>query len=385
MTMRTIILKVHLYLGLFAATFLVILGVTGSIIAFEEDTELWLHHQLHYVSPAGKELSEGEIIEKVSRAVAPAEVVFAQGFQQPDRTHILLTIERKSSDSQMESGGNWRNWVARGGGRAAVFVNPYDASIVGRYTDVPQNQKILAKIHQFHMRLAPDPRSWAPFSNFTRQIVDYSGLALCLLVPTGVILWWRTKRARIRWDTTWFRTCFDIHHAVGIYAAFFLFVAAVTSVVISFESVNHAIYSVTGSAHAWHSGGPGSAPSHGAAPTTVDKAIEIARDQIPEAAFDGIALPRTPGQSFVVLMRVPEEVTPAVHSSVVIDQFSGKPLQVLNFKKDDLAYRIMRLNRAIHTGDVFGVPSRFVASASSLLLVVMTITGLVIWWKKLAV
>ncbi len=37
MTMRGILLKIHLCLGLAAALFLVILGLTGSVMAFEDD------------------------------------------------------------------------------------------------------------------------------------------------------------------------------------------------------------------------------------------------------------------------------------------------------------------------------------------------------------
>jgi uncharacterized iron-regulated membrane protein len=33
--------------------FLLILGITGAITAFEQDAELWLHRQLHYVRPGG--------------------------------------------------------------------------------------------------------------------------------------------------------------------------------------------------------------------------------------------------------------------------------------------------------------------------------------------
>ncbi|MBI3208229.1 MAG: PepSY domain-containing protein [Candidatus Solibacter usitatus] len=386
MTMRIIFLKIHLYLGLCAAIFLVILGVTGSITAFEESAELWLNGRLHYVPAAGKPLSEGELIEKVNRAIAPAEVVFAKRFQDPTRSHIMLTIEPNVTLSASEaSSANWRNWVARGNGRAAVFVNPSDASLLGRYTAVPANQKILSKIHQFHMRLAPDPRSWGTFGKIGREVVDYSGLILCFLVPTGVVLWWRTKRGRIKWSGQWFRVFFDVHNVAGIYAAVFLFIAAVTGVVASFDSVNKAIFRVTGSTQVWHSGGPDSVPVVGAVPISTDQAIGIARQQLPEAEVDGVVLPRAPKQSFIVLMRVPEEVTDSVHSSVVVDQYSGKPLQVLNFKTDSFAYRVMRFNRAIHTGDIFGMPSRIVASVSSLLLVVMAITGVVIWWRKLAV
>ena len=36
------------------------------------------------------------------------------------------------------------------------------------------------------------------------------------------------------------------------------------------------------------------------------------------------------------------------------------------------------------TGDVLGTPTHILMSLSSLLLVVMAVTGVVIWWKKLA-
>jgi uncharacterized iron-regulated membrane protein len=155
--------------------------------------------------------------------------------------------------------------------------------------------------------------------------------------------------------------------------------------VIGFNSVTQAIYTATGSKQIWHSGGPDSTPVEGSTPIGVDRAVQIAREQIPEAALDGITLPRTPKQSYIVLMRVPEEVTDVVHSSVVVDQFSGRPLQVLNFSKDSLAYRVIRMNRAIHTGDLFGTFGHVVFALSSVVLVVMVATGVVIWWKKLAI
>ena len=82
-------------------------------------------------------------------------------------------------------------------------------------------------------------------------------------------------------------------------------------------------------------------------------------------------------------MRVPENAVEA-QSSVIIDQYSGKVLQVGNLKTDSLGYWAIRLNRSIHTGDVWGLPGRLLTSLSSLLLVVMVVTGFVIWWKKLA-
>jgi uncharacterized iron-regulated membrane protein len=51
--MRRLLLKIHLYLGLVAALFLVVLGLTGSIMTFEGDIEHWLHPSLWW-QPAAR-------------------------------------------------------------------------------------------------------------------------------------------------------------------------------------------------------------------------------------------------------------------------------------------------------------------------------------------
>jgi uncharacterized iron-regulated membrane protein len=59
-------------------------------------------------------------------------------------------------------------------------------------------------------------------------------------------------------------------------------------------------------------------------------------------------------------------------------------LKVEDFNQISAGYRAVRINRSIHTGDYWGLPSRIVLSLSSALLAVMAITGVIIWWKKLA-
>jgi len=48
-----------------------------------------------------------------------------------------------------------------------------------------------------------------------------------------------------------------------------------------------------------------------------------------------------------------------------------------------LAFKISRLwIREIHTGDILGGPTRFLACVMSLILPIMTITGTSIWWNR---
>lgn len=161
--MRSALLKIHLYLGLTAAIFLVILGLTGSVMAFEGDIDRWLHPSLWYVKAGPRVLGEGELIAKVQRKFAPARVGGVEMSQHPDLAQMMHLTDR-----------------------SAVTVNPYDGVVLGRMVGQSQTQKILGNIHQLHLRLATGPRGWIGPAG--KVIVSYAGLILCLLAPTGLIL-----------------------------------------------------------------------------------------------------------------------------------------------------------------------------------------------------
>ena len=362
MTFRKFLITVHLYLGLTSAIFLVILGLSGSIMAFEGDIDHWLHPGLWYVATSALTLPEQELIAKMQERFAPARVAAVHISRQSNLARVMQMTDRST-----------------------VFVNPYDGAILGRCTGPTRTQNILSSIHQLHLRLVFDPRGAGSFAQAGKRIVSIAGLLLCLIVPIGFVLWWKLKRATIRSSASWFRACFDIHNTIGIYAALFLFVAGFTGVLIGFDFGEEVILALTHSSRPTFEKPPPSLPAAGATPIHVDQAVQTARAVMPDATVADIQLPLNPKGSFVIFMRVPEETSETVHSRVSIDQYSGKVLKLVDFKTDSLGYRVIRFNRSIHTGDVLGTPTHIVVSLSSLMLVVMVVTGIVIWWKKLAV
>jgi uncharacterized iron-regulated membrane protein len=58
---RTLILTVHLFIALIAGAFMVILGVTGSIMEFEPELDRSLHPELSNIMPGRQALSLSEI------------------------------------------------------------------------------------------------------------------------------------------------------------------------------------------------------------------------------------------------------------------------------------------------------------------------------------
>jgi uncharacterized iron-regulated membrane protein len=350
----TVLLQIHLWFGLVGAIFLLILGFTGSVMAFEG-----LHPRLWYVDVQAEKLLQQDLINRVQMRFAPAHVIAVQIFRQRNLVESLEMTDRST-----------------------VLVNPYNGAILWRATGPSSVQNVLQSIHQLHLRLTPDPRAWPGFSSVGKVAVSFAGLILFVQVPIGIYLWWRYRRKSVQWKGSWLRTCFDLHKTLGLYGALFLFIAALTGILIGFDWGEKTIYTVTRSSRPARLRLPQSTVIAGTAAIGLDRALEVAKEAMPDASVAGFSVPLRANDAINVLMRVPEETSEAVHSAVSIDRYSGKVLQVRDFRKDSLGYRVIRFNRSIHTGDAAGLPTHILVSLSSLLLVAMVITGVAIWVKK---
>ena len=116
-------------------------------------------------------------------------------------------------------------------------------------------------------------------------------------------------------------------------------------------------------------------------PIGVDRAIEIARGTLAGAAPISVNVPPPTGV-YNVSARYPEDRTPGGRSRIVIEQYSGSVLAAESSRTAPAGSRIVTLNRAIHTGDILGLPSKAVMSLASLTVLAQLVSGLVMWLKK---
>ena len=356
MDSRKIVLRLHLYLGLISAIFLVILGLTGSVMAFEGQLDHWLHPGRWYVTVRSQTLAESKLLQILEQRFASYRV-------------SSIHIAPEANIGQM-----FRLDQPRGQG-IEVTISQYDGSILSVHSAPTATEAALAFIHQFHLRLVSGDTG--------KLLISFVGLILVFEVPLGLLLWWRTKRACVNWKRSGFRISFDLHHLVGVYCAGFLFLAAVTGVLIGFDFAQSMFYRLTDSAPIPQRAAA-STVIPGAAPVSVDRAIESAREAMPEAVTSIVNIPDTPRGVYHVILRRPTDPWSAIRGIASIDQYTGQLLTFSNLYASP-GYRAIRFNRALHTGDIFGLPSRIIVSLTSLALVLMVITGLIIWWKKLAI
>jgi uncharacterized iron-regulated membrane protein len=112
-----------------------------------------------------------------------------------------------------------------------------------------------------------------------------------------------------------------------------------------------------------------------------DEIAAAARAALPGAVIDSLSMQS--GQPVDLRMKYPEDRTPVGRSRVFLDPYSGKVLSAWSTRTAPLGFKINRMwIREIHTGDIFGWPTRLLACVMSLVLPIMTITGTLIWWNR---
>ena len=84
-----------------------------------------------------------------------------------------------------------------------------------------------------------------------------------------------------------------------------------------------------------------------------------------------------------MILKYPEDHTPAGRTRILLDAYSGKILSLTNSRAAPAAVvYVTRLNREIHTGDIGGWPTRILAAIFSLSLPLLALTGPLLWWQR---
>ena len=345
---RRFLFQAHLYTGLTAAVFLALAGITGSILAFEDDYDHWFHPSLWRVRPQSARLSEQQIV---------------------DRGEALLRAQGSAHVEQIELG-DWRTaQVLLLTDRSRIFVNPYTGAILGTREGLSKVELVVGYIHQLHVRLLA--------GNTGEWIVDIATMLVLFLIPTGLYLWWDKKRLKVKLSRSMRRITWDVHNVLGVYGCLFLIALAITGLLLAFETP---LYWMVRSDPWRQAAMPRSAsPQSGASVPAVDEFMSAADRALPGAQIYEIHLPQRARSPVQILKRGPGM---AGHSTVFLDRYTAGVLRVDDLSKLPRSYRAHLIDEAIHRATILGMPSKFLFSFASLVLAALAVTGCMMWWPK---
>jgi uncharacterized iron-regulated membrane protein len=351
MSLRKLLLCLHLVTGLVAAIFLIILGVTGAIMVFEIPLDHALNAGLYRVTPQGSPLPLDEFAAKIEAARAPARIT-AIFFPSTDDVATRATLRNRDGKTE------------------TVTANRYTGEIIG---SLGTANGLMGKIHQFHTNLL--------LGKPGKVITEWGAILLIVLSLTGIILWWPRKIWKLSEWTPGRRANFDLHNVLGFWSSVFMLIFGVTGLVVHYdEETAQWIGRLTHTPATLSV--PQPKPMANTKPASAGQLYQAAVEAVPEARV--IMMMGIGGRGAVrVSMHLPEDYTGGGRTTVMLDPNTAAVLVAQTSRNAPPGYRLAKFwNRQFHTGDVLGWPSRIVAFLASLSLPLLALTGPLIWWGK---
>ena len=350
--LRPLLFKLHLYVAVAISLYVAIMGFTGTIMAFEIEISHLAHADVAYVAPGPTRLSLTELGKAVAK-VYPGQKIGGYFLGEAPNLSTEVDVGDKS-----------------------VYVDPYTGHILG--TDSAWANRVdrtLGAIHSIHQRLT-SPRPGR--AGATQAFMAWVTVAALFLLLSGIYLWWPRMRfgigkggGRAFW--------YDLHATLGIAAVIFMCLLAVTGIMLGFErTTKPMLYALSGSQPA----PPPKAPSPPSGnPISLEQAFAIGGKALPGATPYEVVGPTT--QGYFVLARTPgDHSTNGGRSRAIIDAYSGAVLSAEELDTAPAGTRLIALNRSIHTGDIFGMPSKIVMALASLIIFLQVVSGILMWVKR---
>lgn len=376
--MRSLLVLAHRYLGLTMALFLMIAGLTGSIMAFDDEIDAWLNPQLFQVESRGTALSPQQLVQRVEQQDPRVRVSYMQIAPTPGRSMRVSVSARLDPATQRpyELGFN------------QLLVDPNVGTILGaRQLGALRFDKahFIPLVIQLHYALLL-PGSWGLWL-FGAVALLWSVdcfIALCLTFPRGrpfMEKWkpaWQIKRKRFN---------YDLHRAGGLWTWIVCLILAVSSVSMNlysevFKPVVNWFSPITPMPFDTRTARLDPPPPA----YDYDQAYARARAAAAQKGIDkpigGIGHRPERGFYFAIYSNTDGTTQSGLSARLYFDDQSGAIIGERGTGKDSAGDVFAQIQYPLHSGRIAGVAGRALICAVGLLIAALSVTGLVIWWRK---
>lgn len=387
----------HFYAGLVVAPFMLVLAVTGAIYLFNREINDLLQTRQRIVAPSAEAVPLSRMIAAALAAHPGGRATRVDTPREPGRSVEIFVTPA--------AGEPLRVFVDPGTGRV-LGSHVYARTLVG-FADLAHGSLMLGDLGD--------------------AIVELAACWGFILTVTGLYLWWPRGRRRLggvlvpRWRARGRMVWKDWHAVIGMWTALlvmFLILTGLPWATIWGDLLRRGTdlagigYPVS---HRAHGAAPVSAmpplkeAGAGAAPWTLENepmlpsdphahhGAHAARDDGPRGETIGVdevaailagagmsdpyrlTLPRDARGSFVAFT-YPDQ--PETQRTLQIDQYSGRILGDIRFSDYGWAAKAVELGVQIHMGNYFGRLNQIVMLLPCLGIVVLSVTGPYMWWRR---
>jgi len=390
----------HFYAGLFVMPLLLVLAITGTLYCFQPQIEPLLYHDRMIVSARAE--------PRMSQQVLLAKATAAEPRDATPTTVVVNNNPRRSAEFVFR---------LRSGGSESVYIDPYNGAVLGRLS---VENRLMKQVRNIHRGLL--------LGKTGEIVMELAGCWTLVMIATGVALWWpkaqqkngrfiprlSSVKGRARWR--------ELHAVGGAWLALGALFFVLSGLPWSSTWGKQFKALATSAQLGYPKGAWGKAHVHSATPAP---AMNMADPSMAGMKMDDLPLPQTPWA--VGATHVPDSAADATHSTIALDQVIGIAAQagvkdgydialpttpqgvytVSYFPANPQDERTLHIDRysgrilsdiaygdygrvaqwisygtSLHMGRYFGVANQLLASAISLGLAAMTVSGFVIWRRR---
>lgn len=358
--LRKIIFWCHLPVGAIAGVVILIMCVTGVLLAYEKQITLWADTHAYKSTPPSAEarhLPVATLIENArnSRGANPASITL--------RSYPSAPAE-----------------IGFGRETIPLFVNPYTGNVLGEGSQ--QVRGFFRTMTDWHRWLGAKGDN----RNVARAITGACNLGFLFLVISGFYLWWpRNWNLKSVRSVVWFRRGlpakardFNWHNTIGFWSSVPLFVIVLSSVVISYTWAGNLVYRIVGETPpAPRANQNANARENKDAPLAVndlDTAWLRAEQQVSD--WQSISLPLSNASQLAFNIDSGTGGQPQKRAQLVLDRSTGEVVRWEPFSSYSRGRQLRSILRFAHTGEVLGIAGQTIAGAVSMGGAVLVLTGL---------
>lgn len=371
MSVKKVVGKVHLWLGLASGLVVFMVATTGCILAFQEEIKDLLRHSYKYVEP----VTDAPLL-------SPSQLKTIAKPMVPGKSPQGVVYEGRNFSAIVQFYGAAPDYFYQ------VYVNPYTGKVL----------KVVDEDNDFfHIILHGHYYLWLP-EDIGRVVVAYSTVIFVVMLLTGLVLWWPKKWSKsnikksfkIKWKAGWRRVNYDLHNVPGFYALIVALMLGLTGLLFEVNWFIKPVY--------WLASGGQTMPEYQApvSDTTirststvlpVDRLWQQLSKTEPKAGLY-IGYPEKASDAlFAYVNHHPGTGTYYELDYYYLDQQTLKPFDLKGpyigkFADANLGDKLRRMNYDIHTGAILSLPGKILAFIASLICASLPITGFVIWWGR---
>ncbi|SFW69122.1 PepSY-associated TM helix domain-containing protein [Chitinophaga sancti] len=352
--MKKILGWLHLWLGILSGMVVLIVALTGSLLVFEEELEHTFHSSFFYVAAPGNipRLPLDQLVTIVKAQYDGYKTANLKIEPESDRSVIFLL--QKSKTNQLY-----------------VAVNPYTGHIIEA---LPASKRFFTIVLHLHRYLC--------MGAVGKVITGISCSIFAFLILSGLILWWpkrnnRKQRFRVKWNASFKRLNWDLHAVFGFYIHLVLLVISLTGLVWSYQWVNGLLfYTFNGTFKVEKVTAPSSIAQQGSG--YFEKVFRATNETLPYKGPVTI----TYGNDSLAIAAFKDNIaaeTANTYDFLYFEAGTGRLLKTRLHKDESAGMKARRLVYPIHTGSIYGWPTKIIALISTLVAASLPVTGVFIY------